>query len=199
MTEKEKMLSGRLYLASDPELAAARERALGLTYRFNQLLPWETEEQQRILRELLGRIGTTFQINQPFRCDYGCNIQIGENFYCNYNCTILDVAPVTIGDNVLFAPNVSLFTAGHPLDAELRNTGLEYGFPITIGDNVWVGGNVTVCPQVTIGDGAVIGAGSVVTRDIPANVVAAGNPCRVLRPVADRDRTYYFQDRPVEP
>ena len=131
----------------------------------------------------------------PFYCDYGSHIEVGENFFANYNCTILDVAPVKIGDNVLFGPNVSLYTAGHPLHPVSRNSAYEYGISITIGDNVWLGGNVVVTPGVHIGNNVVIGAGSVVTKDIPDNMVAAGNPCRVIREITEEDKKYYYKNR----
>ena len=131
----------------------------------------------------------------PFYCDYGSHIEVGENFFANYNCTILDVAPVKIGDNVLFGPNVSLYTAGHPLHPVSRNSAYEYGISITIGDNVWLGGNVVVTPGVHIGNNVVIGAGSVVTKDIPDNMVAAGNPCRIIREITEEDKKYYYKDR----
>ena len=131
----------------------------------------------------------------PLYCDYGTNIQVGENFFANYQLTVLDCAAVTIGDNVQIAPNVSIYTAGHPLHPDSRNSGYEYALPITIGDNVWIGGNVVICPGVTIGDCAVIGAGSVVTRDVPPWTVAAGNPCRVLRQITEADRDFYYRDR----
>ena len=182
-TEKEKMLGGELYNAMDPVLYAERSRAKELLYDYNHTRPSEKEIRERILRELLGSTGDDFLIEQPFNCDCGYNIRIGENFYANVGCTILDVAPVTIGDNVMLAPNVNIYTAGHPLDAEIRNSGLEYAYPVNIGNNVWIGGNVTIVPGVTIGANTVIGAGSVVTKDIPANVVAVGNPCRVVRKI----------------
>ncbi|WP_409440492.1 sugar O-acetyltransferase [Pseudomonas sp.] len=141
------------------------------------------------MKTLLGKTGEHVLIEALFHCDYGYNIELGENFYSNVNLVILDCAKVSIGRNVFIAPNVGLYTAGHPLDAERRNQGLEYAHPITIGDNVWIGGGVTVLPGVTIGEGAVIGAGSVVTKDIPAHVVAVGNPCRVLRTIDNADRT----------
>lgn len=137
------------------------------------------------------RLGKQFTINAPFWCDFGYNIEVGENFYANYGCVILDGAKVTFGDNVFVAPNCGFHTAGHPLDVEQRNQGLEYAYPITIGDNVWIGAGVTVLPGVTIGNNAVIGAGSVVNRDIPDGVVAAGNPCRVIRRITDEDREKY--------
>lgn len=131
----------------------------------------------------------------PFHCDYGKNIEVGENFFANYNCIILDVAKVTIGKNVMFAPNVSIYTAGHPIHPDSRNSGYEYGIPVTIGDNVWIGGSVVINPGVTIGNNVVIGSGSVVTKDIPDNVIAVGNPCRVIREITEEDRKYYYKDR----
>lgn len=131
----------------------------------------------------------------PFRCDYGYNIRVGKNFYANYNLTILDVGAVTIGDNVMVAPNMSIFTAGHPIHPQARNSGYEYGLPITIGDNVWIGGKAILLPGVTVGSDTVIGAGSVVGRDLPPNVVAVGNPCRVVREITAADRDFYFRDR----
>ncbi len=198
MTQKQRMIGGKLYDASDKELADARLRARDLVYQFNSLPPQETEEAQRLLKELLGKTGKRFMMEPPFRCDYGSNISIGENFYANFGCVILDCAPVTIGDNVMFGPNVNLYAAGHPVDAGLRTKWLEYAFPITIGDNVWIGGGTCVNPGVTIGADTVIGAGSVVTKDIPAGVVAAGNPCRVLREITERDRTIYFKGHALD-
>lgn len=193
MTEKEKMLLQKLYDANnDPELLAERRRCKDLCHAFNQLRPSETEAQTELLNQLLGRTGDVFCVLAPFWCDYGGNIEIGENFFANHNCVILDEAKVTFGDNVFIAPNCGFYTAGHPFDAARRNLGLEYAYPITVGDNVWIGGGVQVMPGVTIGSNTVIGGGSVVTRDIPANVVAAGNPCRVIRPITDKDRETSF-------
>ena len=183
MTEWEKMISGQLYNAEVPQLQAMRRRAAELCHRLELLSPDQAEQRQAILRELLGSAKGSFTINPGFRCDYGRNITIGERFYANYNCVILDCAPVTFGDHVFIAPNCGFYTAGHPLDAETRNAGLEFARPITVGDNVWFGGNVSVLPGVTIGSGSVIGAGSVVSRDIPPNVVAVGNPCRAVRTI----------------
>ena len=143
----------------------------------------------------MGQAGEGISIVPPLYCDYGKNIRVGKNFFANYQLTLLDCAPVTIGDNVQIAPNVSIYTAGHPLHPDSRNSGYEYALPITIGDNVWIGGNVVICPGVTIGDCAVIGAGSVVTRDVPPWTVAAGNPCRVLRQITEADRDFYYKDR----
>ncbi len=181
MTEQQKMLSGQLYLSSDAELQAGRLRAKTLLYHFNNLHPEDVELQQSIIEELFANIKGSFCIEPPFRCDYGYNIVIGKNFYANFNLTILDCANVTIGNNVIIGPNVGIFTAAHPLCAETRNKGLEFAKPITIGNNVWIGGNVVINPGVTIGDNSVIGSGSVVTKDIPANVLAFGNPCRVIK------------------
>jgi maltose O-acetyltransferase len=197
-TEREKMLAGRPYISSGPELFGARQAAKELLFDFNALRPGQTGERDAILRRLFGRIGEPFYVEPPFRCDYGSNILIGGNFYANYDCVILDCAPVTIGDNVLFGPGVHIYTAGHPAHPEPRNAGIEYAAPVTIGNNVWLGGRVVVTPGVTIGDNAVIGAGSVVTRDVPPSVIAAGNPCRVLRAVTDEDRKFYFRGLPLD-
>lgn len=196
MTEKEKMLAGVLYDANyDQELFREREKCKDICYDYNLLRPSESEKQQRIIQKLFGKTKAAFTITAPFWCDYGYNIEIGENFYSNHNCVILDAAKVTFGDNVFIAPNCGFYTAGHPLDPERRNQGLEYAYPITIGSNVWIGAGTQVMPGVTIGDHAVIGGGSIVTKDIPANVLAAGNPCRIIREIseADRERLYDWQ------
>jgi len=187
------MLSGRLYSAACPELTALRKRARLLMQEFNRTTEHEREERPKILRELFGSFGENGRINPTFLCDYGSNIFIGHHFYANYDCVILDVCRVTIGNHVLLAPRVSIFTAEHPLDAGVRNTGLESGRPVVIGDNVWIGGNAVVNPGVTIGSGTVIGSGSVVTKDIPDHVVAAGNPCRILRAITEQDKLYWEQ------
>nr|WP_019364648.1 sugar O-acetyltransferase [Pseudomonas luteola] len=190
MNEREKAAAGLLYDANnDAELIQQRLEAKVQVHAYNHLDPRDLEGKKRILKTLLGKTGEHVLIEAPFHCDYGYNIELGENFYSNVNLVILDCAKVSIGRNVFIAPNVGLYTAGHPLDAERRNQGLEYAHPITIRDNVWIGGGVTVLPGVTIGEGAVIGAGSVVTKDIPAHVVAVGNPCRVLRTIDNADRT----------
>lgn len=184
MTEKEKAQAGLLYDANNnPLLIEERIRCKDVCHRYNSLQPSDIEGRTSVIRSLLGNIGGRFLIEQPFYCDYGYNISIGDNFYANVNCVILDGAKVTFGDNVFIAPNCGFYTAGHPLDIAQRNRGLEYARPITVGNNVWIGAGVSVLPGVTIGDGAVIGAGSVVNRDIPANVVAVGNPCRVVRKI----------------
>lgn len=183
MTEREKMLAELPYYAFEDELCKARIRAKLLCRKFNTLAPDDESGRVETLKELLGKTGENVWIEQPFMCDYGENIEVGDHFYANYNLVILDCAKVTIGSHAFIAPNVGIYTAAHPLIASQRNTGGEYAKAITIGDNVWIGGGVQICPGVTIGDNTVIGAGSVVTRDIPANVVAVGNPCRVLREI----------------
>ncbi|ANU38824.1 sugar O-acetyltransferase [Vibrio scophthalmi] len=186
-TEKQKMLAGEPYDAWDKTLYSERIECRKTLQQFNNALPDSAEWRDAIDRLIPNSQGA--YIEPPFRCDYGTNIEIGKNFFANFNCVVLDVAKVTIGDNVLFGPNIQLYAAGHPLDVQGRvEQGIEFGLPITIGDNVWLGGSVVVCPGITIGDNSVIGAGSVVTKDIPANVVAAGNPCRVIRPLQETDR-----------
>jgi len=180
-SEREKMLAGELYDASDPQLAAARLRARQLTRRYNQSREDEGDLRESLLRELLGAMGDHVSIEPPFYCDYGEHIFIGENFFMNFGGIILDCNVVRIGANVQCGPSVQLLAATHPLAAAERIIGPELSAPITIGDNVWLGGGVIVCPGVTIGANTTIGAGSVVTRDIPANVFAACNPCRVIR------------------
>lgn len=188
MTEKERMLSGKLYMASDPELKAARLRARRLTRLYNATREDQADERTGLLRELLGGVGEDCVIEPTFRVDYGGNIEIGDHFYANFDCIILDVAQVHIGSHVFFGPRVCVYTAGHPIDAGIRNTGLEYGKQVQIGSDVWIGGNTVVAPGVTIGDNVVIGAGSVVTKDIPGGVIAAGAPCRVIREIGPEDR-----------
>jgi maltose O-acetyltransferase len=182
-TEREKMLSGQLYHALDPELTEARRRARGLLYTLNHSRDGEVDLRRRIISELFGSTGAGTWIEPPFYCDYGSNITLGDAVYFNFNCVVLDPAPVTIGSHVMFRPNVQIYTATHPMDPTARRAGAEYALPISIGDEVWVGGSAVICPGVTIGARSVIGAGSVVTRDVPEGVFAAGNPCRVIRAV----------------
>lgn len=197
-SEKEKMILGKPYKAFGEELFAERQYAKEMIFEFNSLGPSQIEQRNQILKNLLGTTKDKFFFEPPFRCDYGYNIEIGENFYSNYNLIILDCARVTIGNNVLIGPNVGIYTAGHPIHFELRNQEYEYAFPISIGDNVWIGGNVVINPGVTIGENSVIGSGSVVTKDIPSNVIAIGNPCKVLRNLTDNDRQYYFKNLKME-
>ena len=158
---------------------------------YNAIKYSDFEARKTIIKKLFGKTKDSFFIEQPFVCDYGYNIEIGENFYVNHNCVILDGAKVNFGDNVFIAPNCGFYTAGHPLDVEDRNKGLEYAYPIKVGNNVWIGGNVTVLPGVTIGNNSVIAAGSVVNKDIPEGVLAAGNPCKVIRKITEEDKKKY--------
>jgi maltose O-acetyltransferase len=186
MTEAQKALTGELYDANyDPSLINARLRTKGALKTYNDTDPGNLESRTAQLKALLGRTAATLLIEQPFRCDYGHNIEVGDNFYANFGLVILDANKVIIGDNVFIGPNVGLHTSGHPLDAKRRNAGLEYARPISIGNSVWIGAGVQVMPGVTIGHNSVIGAGSVVTRDIPPDVVAAGVPCRVLKSIVN--------------
>lgn len=179
---------------SDDEIFEEQKRARKLTQELNTADRSDFETLKRIVKELLGKSEGAF-INPPFYCDYGTNIEVGKNFFANYNCTILDVAKVIIGDNCQMAPNVAIYTAGHPVHPDTRNTAYEYGIEVTIGDNVWIGGNTVICPGVHIGSNTVIGAGSVVTKDIPDWAIAAGNPCRVIREITEADRKLYFRNR----
>lgn len=181
MTEREKMLAGEWYSAQDEELLTLRRKARLTMQALNTTLDNATAERAALLQQLLPNAGKALWIEPPFYCDYGEHIALGNNVFFNFNCVVLDVAWVTIGDNVLFGPNVQLYTATHPLDAQQRRSGLEAGYPITIGNDCWIGGSVIVNPGITIGERSVIGAGSVVTKDIPADVFAAGNPCQVIR------------------
>ncbi|HEX4611446.1 MAG TPA: sugar O-acetyltransferase [Urbifossiella sp.] len=185
-SEREKMLAGELYDALDPDLVAMRALARDLCWDLNTTRESEPEKRRGLTRRLFGAGGDTVWLQPPFFCDYGSNIRLGERVYFNFNCVLLDVCPITIGDYTLFAPAVQIYTAAHPLDPVLRRT-QEFGKPVTIGADVWVGGGAVICPGVTIGDRCVIGAGSVVTRDIPAGMLAVGNPCRVVRPVGGDD------------
>lgn len=195
MNQKKRMLAGLPYKAWLDGLSEERLENQKRIYRYNHLPPEEWDQLDTLLREILGKAGKVVHIMPPFHCDYGYNIEVGENFFANYNFTVLDVGPVRIGDNAQIAPNVSIYTAGHPVHPDSRNSGYEYGIGITIGDNVWIGGNACILPGVTIGNNVVIGAGSVVTRDLPDNVIAAGNPCRVVRQITEEDRAFYFKDR----
>lgn len=189
MTEKEKMKNKMLYNANyDEELIKERIIAKDLCYEYNQLKPSDLENQRKIIKKLFGKTKENFSIVSPFWCDYGYNIEVGDNFFANHNMIILDGAKVIFGDNVFIAPNCGFYTAGHPIDSERRNEGLEYAYPIIVGNDVWIGAGVHVMPGVTIGDNVVIGAGSVVVKDIPSNSVAVGNPCKVIRAITEEDK-----------
>ena len=189
MTEKEKMRAQMLYDANyDQALLEERDKAKDLCHQYNQLRPSDRSGQREVLKKLLGKTGENFILTAPFWCDYGYNIELGENFYANHNLVILDGAKVTFGDNVFIGPDCGFHTAGHPIDFERRNRGLEYAYSITVGDNVWIGAGVQVMPGVSIGSNVVIGGGSVVVKDIPGNCVAVGNPCKVIRAITEEDK-----------
>lgn len=195
MTQKERMLAELPYKAWLDGLEEERMKNKKKIYSYNNLSPDKTEEMKSTIKSILGKSGENVFIEQPFRCDYGKNIEVGENFFANYNCIMLDVGKIKIGKNVMFAPNVAVYTAGHPIHPDSRNSGYEYGIGVTIGDNVWIGGNVVINPGVNIGNNVVIGSGSVVTKDIPDNMIAVGNPCKVIREITESDRKYYYKDR----
>lgn len=182
-TEKEKMLNSEMYQAFDEELVSLRTKCRLLLSEFNASSPQDFQKREEILEELLGKKTKGTIIEPPFHCDYGINIELGDDVYMNFGCTILDCAKVTIGSNTLLAPNVQIYTPGHPLDFKTRNTFLEFAKPVSIGKNCWIGGSVVILPGVSIGDGCVIGAGAVVTKDIRANSLAFGNPARVIREI----------------
>lgn len=186
MTEKEKCKQGILYNANyDEEILHDRAVCKELCDEYNRTKYSDTEKREEIIKKLVKSTKGNFLVEQPFWCDYGYNIELGKNFCSNHNLVILDGASVTFGDNVFIGPNCGFYTAGHPVDVEQRNEGLEYAHPISIGNNVWLGGNVVVLPGVSIGDNTIIGAGSVVTKDIPSNVIAVGSPCKVIKNIAD--------------
>lgn len=196
MNHKERMLANLPYKAWMDGLSEERMDCKKKIFEFNNTPPEQVERKREILKSLLGSCGDDYiNIESPFHCDYGYNIFVGENFFANYNLVVLDVGKVTIGDNAQIAPNVSIYTAGHPVHPDSRNSGYEYGIDVTIGDNVWIGGNTCIMPGVTIGNNVVIGAGSVVTKSLPDNVIAFGNPCKVYREITEEDRDFFFQDR----
>jgi maltose O-acetyltransferase len=190
MDEKAKMQSGKLYIMNKP-LFNELSRAKGLLKAYNKTKAKQLKKRQKILKKILESTGKSPYIEPPFFCDYGTNTTVGDRFFANTGCIILDSAPVTIGNHVMFGPRVSLYTATHPIDAGVRNRYLEYAKPITIGNGVWIGGDVTINPGVTIGENTIIGAGSVVTKSVPKNVIAAGNPCKVIREITKEDKTYW--------
>lgn len=185
-TDKEKMINGELYFPADQQLRKDRENARNITRQYNLTAETEPELRTDLIKRLFGSTGKTVSIEPAFKCDYGYNIHVGENFYANFDCVILDVCPVKIGDHCLLAPGVHIYTATHPINAAERNSGAEYGKPVTIGDNVWIGGRAVINPGVTIGSNAVIASGSVITKDVPENAVVGGNPARLLKEINER-------------
>ena len=196
MNNLERMQKGLLYIADD-ELMAIQARARKLTQQINTMDRSDFDGIDALIKELFAK-SEDAHVNPPFYCDYGKNIYVGKNFFANYNCVILDVGKVIIGDNCQLAPNVSIYTAGHPVHPAARNTFYEYGIEVKIGNNVWIGGGSTICPGVTIGDNCVIGAGSIVTKDIPAWSIAAGNPCKVIRKITQDDLFKYFKSQTAD-
>ncbi len=194
MDHKERMLNQLPYKSNLDGLLEDRLKNKRKIYDYNHTYPDDLEKLHEMIKDIVVAKGS-IHIEPPFYCDYGYNIEVGDGFYANHNLVILDVGKVTIGKNCLFATNVSILTAGHPIHPDSRNSGYEYGIPIKIGDNVWLGGSVVVLPGVTIGNNVVIGAGSVVTKDIPDDVIAVGNPCKVIRKITEEDRKYYYKDR----
>lgn len=198
MTIREKMKKGMLYVDIGEGLDEERERCKELLYDYNHTHPSEKTKRKDILKELLGDMGDGIWIEHPVNMAYGKNVHIGNYFYANFNLVIVDDIDVYIGEHVMIAPNVTITPTGHPVDPDLRKPGTQFSIPVRIGNNVWIGSNAVILPGVTIGDNSVIGAGSVVTHDIPKNVVAVGNPCRVLREINERDKEFYYKNRRVE-
>lgn len=199
MTEYEKMHSGNIYNPGDEELFKEQIKCLDRLYDFNATRPTELEKRAEMLKELLAEVGENCYIEPPFHSNWGGkHVHLGNNVYFNFNATLVDDTHIYIGDSTLIGPNVTLATAGHPILPELREKALQYNLPVHIGKNCWLGAGVIVLPGVTIGDNTVIGAGSVVTKDIPSNVVAVGNPCKVLREISEHDKEYYYKDRKIQ-
>jgi len=198
--EMDKLHSGEIYYPSDDAIMAEQLQCLDRLYRFNQIPPSHQEARFAMLREMFAEVGEGCYIESPLHTNWGGkHVHFGKNVYGNFGLTLVDDTHIYVGDYTMFGPHVTIATAGHPIHPELRQRGLQYNMPVRIGSNCWLGAGVIVLPGVTIGDNTVVGAGSVVTRDLPANVVAVGNPCRVLRPIGQRDQQYYFKDREIDP
>ena len=198
MTTRERMQSGKLYFCTDEEIAKEQLECLEILYDYNHTRPSESQKREQILKNLLAEIGENCYIEPPLHANWGKYTHFGNNVYANFNLTLVDDTDIFVGDNVMFGPNVIIATAGHPVDPPLREKVAQFNIPVRIGKNVWIGAGAIVLPGVTIGDHSVIGAGSVVTKDIPPNVVAVGNPCRVLREINDRDKEYYYKDLKID-
>lgn len=196
---RERMESGRLYMPGDEAIMTEQTLCLEKLYDFNQTRPLEMEKRTAMLKEMFAEIGENCYIEPPLHANWGGkHVHFGRDVYANFNLTLVDDAHIYVGDGVMFAPNVVVATAAHPIEPNLRRMAMQYNIDVHIGNNVWIGAGAVILPGVTIGDNTVIGAGSVVTKDIPANVVAVGNPCRVLRPIGEHDRIYYFKDRKID-
>lgn len=198
MNAKERMKSGKIYFCTDEELAKEQLRRLDRLYDFNQTRPSEMPKRMALLKEILAEVGENCYVEPPLHANWGCHTHFGNNVYANFNLTLVDDTDIYVGDGVLFGPNVVVAVAGHPVDPDLRRKVAQFNLPVHIGSNVWIGAGAIILPGITIGDNSVIGAGSVVTKDVPANVVAVGNPCRVLREIGEHDREYYWRDRKIE-
>lgn len=198
MSERDKLHTGELYLPIDDDIMAEQLQRLDRLYDFNQTRPTETGKREAMLREMFAEIGSGCYIEPPLHANFGGgHVHFGNNIYANFNLTLVDDTHIYIGDNTMIGPNVTIATAGHPILPELREKGYQYNMPVRIGKNCWIGAGAVIVPGITVGDNVVIGAGSVVTKDLPSDVVAVGNPCRVLRPVGDRDREFYFKNRRI--
>lgn len=195
---KERMQTGKLYFPTDEELLSEQAEYMEILYDFNHTRPSEGKKRAELLEKLLGGAGKNCYVEPPLHANWGCNTYMGHDVYANFNLTLVDDVKITIGSHVMFGPNVTVATAGHPVEPGLRSRQAQYNLPVTIGDNVWIGAGAVILPGVTIGDNTVIGAGSIVTKDVPANVVAYGNPCRVVREIGERDRKYYYRDREID-
>lgn len=198
MNAKERMKSGKIYFCTDEELAKEQLRRLDRLYDFNQTRPSEMPKRMALLKEILAEVGENCYVEPPLHANWGCHTHFGNNVYANFNLTLVDDTDIYVGDGVLFGPNVVVAVAGHPVDPDLRRKVAQFNLPVHIGNNVWIGAGAIILPGITIGDNSVIGAGSVVTKDVPANVVAVGTPCRVLREIGEHDREYYWRDRKIE-
>ncbi|MGR5239081.1 sugar O-acetyltransferase [Vibrio alfacsensis] len=198
MDKKAILHSEKVYFCTDEELAAMQTQCLETLYDYNQTRPSESEKRAEILTRLLASVGDNCYLEPPLRANWGCHTYLGDNVYANFNLTLVDDTYIHIGSHVMIGPNVTIATAGHPIDPDLRREVAQFNMPVRIGDNVWLGAHSVVLPGVTIGENSVIGAGSIVTKDIPANVVAVGNPCRVMREIGPHDKEYFFKDRKLE-
>lgn len=198
MNTKDKLHSGNIYFCNDESLMQEQTKCLDKLYDFNHTRPTEYEKREQLLKELLAEVGENCYVEPPLHANWGCHTHFGNDVYANFNLTLVDDTHIYVGDSVMFGPNVTVATAGHPVNPELRRKVTQFNMPVHIGNNVWIGANSVILPGITIGDNSVIGAGSVVTKDIPPNVVAVGNPCKVLREINEHDNEYYFKDKKID-